>query len=125
MPADGTTAAFWPPGDIGSPGSGSDGTIHRLCFTPEVRDCGFYQLSKIMPTTTSARYDELKTIYFEFSFFCLRRACDNADMYQEVRKQDANASTGLLRESRGGRHQNHDRLNQESDRCYNKARFGT
>jgi hypothetical protein len=53
MPADGKTAAFSPPGDIGNPGSGNDATIHRLRFAPEVSHCGFYQLSKIMLITTS------------------------------------------------------------------------
>jgi hypothetical protein len=42
------TAASSPPGDIGGPGSGSGGTIHRLCLTPEVRHCGFCQLTKII-----------------------------------------------------------------------------
>jgi hypothetical protein len=124
MPADGTTAAFWPPGDIGSPGSGSEGTIHRLRFAPEVRNCGFYQLSKIM-LLQPQRDDELKTIYLEFSFSCLRRWCDSADMYQEVRQPGINSSAGLLCESRGGGDQNHDCLNQEPDRRHNEAGFRT
>jgi hypothetical protein len=76
MPADGATAAFSPPGDIGNPGSGSDGTIHRLCFTPEVKRCRFYQLTKIIADHVGLRDRHFSNLIIrskesrKFGYFC-------------------------------------------------------
>lgn len=124
MPADGKTAASSPPGDIGDPGSGSEATIHRLCFAPEVKTADFINYQKSCRLQLQRDGETGDNLFGVSRSLCLRRTRDRADMYQEVRQSVTDVSTGLRRKSRRRRDQNHDCLNQEPDRCHNKASLG-
>jgi hypothetical protein len=153
MPADGATAASSPPETSACPGLGSRPRIHRLRLAPEVRRCGFVQLSKMIvdrcvrtlsitsATPVSRVAKKLRNFCDAFgreynfndtvtlgSFFLislyLRRRCGREGLDQEVRKQGTRSSRRLLREPRGGRDQNHYGLNQEPNRRHDETGLG-